>query len=126
MNDIDLMTLKLLSSKKKYNQYLANTGETNNSKYKNAVLSNVNGIKAVLSKYLLDPETQICNDLDNAVETCFKAVLDHLTNVKESEKEENEHVDSVYDTGNLGTCEDDNNDTAHEEIDESALEYLRV
>jgi len=97
MNDIDLMTLKLLSSKKKYNQYLANTGETDNSKYKNAVLSNVDGIKSILGKYLQDPELQICNDLDNAVEQCFKAVLDHLSNMERVEEYENENVDSTYD-----------------------------
>jgi hypothetical protein len=124
MNDIDLMTLKLLSSKKKYNQYLANAGETDNSKYKNAVLNNVDGIKAVLSKYLLDPEMQICNDLDNAVEQCFKAVLDHLTNVEESKEEEyeNENVDSTYDY--VEPKEEEQEEQS--EISDAALEYLRV
>lgn len=121
MNDIDLMTLKLLSSKKKYNQYLANTGETDNSKYKNAVLSNVDGIKSILGKYLQDPETQICNDLDNTVEQCFKAVLDHLSNMERVEEYENENVDSTYDyvEGAKEPKED-------ESYDESALEYLRI
>ena len=124
MNDIDLMTLKLLSSKKKYNQYLANTGETYNSKYKNAVLDNVDGIKAILGKYLKDPETQICNDLDNAVEQCFKAVLDHLTNMEQMDQEENENenVDSTYDYIEPKEPEEEQ----ESEISESALEYLRV
>ena len=121
MNDIDLMTLKLLSSKKKYNQYLANTGETDNSKYKNAVLSNVNGIKSILGKYLQDPETQICNDLDNAVEQCFKAVLDHLSNMERVDEYENENVDSTYDY-----VEGAEEPKVDESYDESALEYLRV
>jgi hypothetical protein len=120
MNDIDLMTLKLLSSKKKYNQYLANAGETDNSKYKNAVLSNVDGIKSILGKYLQDPETQICNDLDNAVEQCFKAVLDHLSNMERVEEYENENVDSTYDYNeNKPVYEED-------EVPEKAMEYLRV
>ncbi len=122
MNDIDLMTLKLLSSKKKYNQYLANTGETYNSKYKNAVLDNVDGIKAVLSKYLKDPETQICNDLDNAVEQCFKAVLDHITNMEQMDQEDDENVDSTYDYIEPKEPEKEQ----EREISESALEYLRV
>ncbi len=121
MNDIDLMTLKLLSSKKKYNQYLANAGETNNSKYKNAVLSNIDGIKEVLGRYLRDPETQICNDLDNAIEACFKAVLDHLTNMEQMEKEENENVDSTYDYQEPNECEEEEC-----EVSEEAFEYLRV
>ncbi len=121
MNEIDLMTLKLLSSKKKYNQYLANTGVEDNSKYKNAVLLNATNIKQVLAKYLEDPDTQIKTDLDNAVEQCFKAVLDHLDNVKHMDQYDNENVDSVYDY-----VEPSEPNEPDESYDEKALEYLRV
>lgn len=120
MNDIDLMTLKLLSSKKKYNQYLANTGADDNSKYKNAVLSHTAQIKQILGKYLEDPETQIRTDLDNAVEQCFKAILDHLTYTKQMDQDDDENVDSVYDYQEPKEPEED------ESYDEKALEYLRV
>jgi hypothetical protein len=81
MNDIDALTLKLLTSKKKYNTYLETVEPDNGSKireYCNAVKTNKDRIKVLLAKYLDDPETQITNELDDSVESCLKELLRHL------------------------------------------------
>ena len=81
MNDIDALTLKLLTSKKKYNTYLETVEPDNGAKirdYCNAVKTNKDRIKVLLAKYLDDPETQITNELDDSVESCLKELLRHL------------------------------------------------
>lgn len=81
MNDIDALTLKLLTSKKKYNTYLETVEPDNGAKirgYCDAVKTNKDRIKVLLTKYLDDPETQITNELDDSVESCLKELLRHL------------------------------------------------
>ena len=81
MNDIDALTLKLLTSKKKYNTYLETVEPDNGAKireYCDAVKTNKDRIKVLLAKYLDDPETQITNELDDSVESCLKELLRHL------------------------------------------------
>ena len=81
MNNIDALTLKLLTSKKKYNTYLETVEPDNGAKirdYCNAVKTNKDRIKVLLAKYLDDPETQITNELDDSVESCLKELLKHL------------------------------------------------
>ena len=81
MNDIDALTLKLLTSKKKYNTYLETVEPDTASKirgYCDAIHLNKDRIKVLFAKYLDDPETQITNELDDSVECCLKELLRHL------------------------------------------------
>lgn len=81
MNDIDALTLKLLTSKKKYNTYLGTVEPDTASKirgYCDAIHANKDRIKVLFAKYLDDPETQITNELDDSVESCLKELLRHL------------------------------------------------
>ena len=81
MNDIDALTLKLLTSKKKYNTYLG-TVEPDKAfeirKYCDAIHANKGRIRALFDKYMEDPEIQITNELDDSVECCLKELLRHL------------------------------------------------
>ncbi len=81
MNDIDALTLKLLTSKKKYNTYLEKVEPDTASKireYCDAIHANKDRIRALFDKYMEDPEIQITNELDDSVESCLKELLRHL------------------------------------------------
>jgi len=114
MNDIDALTLKLLTSKKKYNTYLETVEPDNGAKirgYCDAVKTNKDRIKVLLAKYLDDPETQITNELDDSVESCLKELLRHL----EARDRESKSARNDYDEQD----EEEESENAEEEIEES-------
>ena len=114
MNDIDALTLKLLTSKKKYNTYLETVEPDNGAKireYCDAVKTNKDRIKVLLAKYLDDPETQITNELDDSVESCLKELLRHL----EARDRESKSARNDYDEQD----EEEEGENAEEEIEES-------
>ena len=116
MNDIDALTLKLLTSKKKYNTYLETVEPDNGAKirgYCNAVKTNKDRIKVLLAKYLDDPETQITNELDDSVESCLKELLRHL----EARDRESKSARNDYDEQDEETSE--GREDEFEEIEES-------
>jgi len=81
MNEIDQLTLKLLTSKKRYNNYLATANPDKSveiEEYKNKVKKNVPRIKKLIGKYLEDPETQTNNEIDDMLESCFKILIKHF------------------------------------------------
>jgi hypothetical protein len=81
MNEIDSLTLKLLTSKKKYNCYLE-TMEPDKSAEINIFYSKVKKYKQpileMFEKYLEDPESQTANEVDDAIEYCLKSMVKHL------------------------------------------------
>jgi hypothetical protein len=81
MNAIDELTLKLLTSKKKYNNYLANAMPDKSVEIKtfyDKIEKLRPRIQTLLGKYLDDPATQTTNELDDAVEHCLRAAVKHL------------------------------------------------
>ena len=81
MNALDELTLKLLTSKKKYNNYLANAMPDKSVEIKtfyDKVATLRPRIQTLLGKYLDDPATQMTNELDDAVEQCLRAAVKHL------------------------------------------------
>lgn len=81
MNALDELTLKLLTSKKKYNNYLANAMPDKSAEIKtfyDKVATLRPRIQTLLGKYLDDPATQTTNELDDAVEQCLRAAVKHL------------------------------------------------
>ncbi len=107
MNDIDALTLKLLTSKKKYNTYLETVEPDNGAKireYCNAVKTNKDRIKVLLAKYLDDPETQITNELDDSVESCLKELLRHLEARDRESKSASYDYDEQDDDGPSFLC----------------------
>ena len=81
MNAIDELTLKLLTSKKKYNNYLANAMPDKSAEIKtfyDKIEKFRPRIQTLLGKYLDDPATQTTNELDDVIEQCLRTVVKHL------------------------------------------------
>lgn len=81
MNALDELTLKLLTSKKKYNNYLANAMPDKSVEIKtfyDKVAKFRPRIQTLLGKYLDDPATQTTNELDDVIEQCLRAAVKHL------------------------------------------------
>ena len=81
MNALDELTLKLLTSKKKYNNYLANMMPDKSAEIKtfyDKVAKMRPRIQTLLGKYLDDPATQTTNELDDVIEQCLRSVVKHL------------------------------------------------
>ena len=81
MNAIDQLTLKLLTSKKRYNNYLANANPEKSSEiqeYNQKVQKYIPRIKKLIGKYLENPETQTSNEIDDMLESCFKILIRHF------------------------------------------------
>jgi hypothetical protein len=81
MNALDELTLKLLTSKKKYNNYLANAMPDKSVEVKtfyDKIAKFRPRIQTLLGKYLDDPASQTTNDVDDAVEQCLRTVVKHL------------------------------------------------
>ena len=81
MNALDELTLKLLTSKKKYNNYLANMMPDKSEEVRtfyDKVAKMRPRIQTLLGKYLDDPATQTTNELDDVVEQCLRTVVKHL------------------------------------------------
>ena len=81
MNDIDALTLRLLTSKKRYNSYLATANPDKSAEiqeYYNKVSRNKRRMKEIIGRYLDNPETETNNEIDDMFETCFKTLLKHF------------------------------------------------
>jgi hypothetical protein len=81
MNALDELTLKLLTSKKKYNNYLANMMPDKSAEVRtfyDKVAKMRPRIQTLLGKYLDDPTTQTTNELDDVIEQCLRSVVKHL------------------------------------------------
>ena len=107
MNEIDSLTLKLLTSKKKYNCYLE-TIEPDKSAEINEFYAKVKKYKQpileMFEKYLEDPESQTANEVDDAIEYCLKSMVKHL----EIRSSENKAAKNDY----------DEKDSSEEEVEE--------
>ncbi len=81
MNGIDELTLRLLTSKKKYNAYLETVEPDKSAEirdYCKSVNKNKKRIITLFESYLDDPEKQTTNELDDAIEFCLKEFLKHF------------------------------------------------
>ena len=98
MNEIDLLTLKLLTSKRQYNHYLANANPEKSAEieeYKQKVEKYVPKMKTLIGKYFENPETQTSNDVDDVIENCFKTLIKHFE-MQDFEKEEEEEEETLF------------------------------
>ena len=111
MNEIDKLTLKLLTSKKKYICYLE-TIEPDKSAEINEFYAKVKKYKQpileMFEKYLEDPESQTANEVDDAIEYCLKSMVKHL----EIRTQENKAAKNDYDE------QDSSEEEAEEELEE--------
>ena len=117
MNELDALTLQLLSSKKRYNKYLesAQPNKANEiqefygkiRKYRLHILKTVN-------KYLDKPETQTTTDVDENIEACFKTLIRHYEILN---KEQKSYLNDYDETD---SSDDEADADANEDADEDA------
>ncbi len=121
MNEIDQLTLKLLTSKKRYNNYLATANPDKSveiEEYKNKVKKNVPRIKKLIGKYLEDPETETSNDIDDIIESCFKTLIKHFEMQDYEEKCAKHGYDETDSSEEEETLFENEEDKKEEEYDE--------
>lgn len=125
MNEIDQLTLKLLTSKKRYNNYLATANPDKSveiEEYKNKVKKNVPRIKKLIGKYLEDPETETSNDIDDIIESCFKTLIKHFEMQDYEEKCAKHGYDETDSSEEEETLFENEEDKKEEEEDEEEEE----
>lgn len=133
MNGIDELTLRLLTSKKKYNAYLETVEPDKSAEirdYCKSVKKNKKRIITLFESYLDDPEKQTTNELDDAIEFCLKEFLKHFDMRDREDKsarndydETSEGSDSCeatkeHDESEEESCEKDEHDESEEETSE--------
>ena len=123
MNELDALTLQLLSSKKRYNKYLesAQPNKANEiqefygkiRKYRSRILQTVN-------KYLDKPETQTTTDVDETIEACFKTLIRHYEILN---KEQKSYLNDYDETDSLDDEVDADAEDEDADADEDASLY---
>ena len=122
MNGIDELTLRLLTSKKKYNAYLETVEPDKSAEirdYCKSVKKNKKRIITLFESYLDDPEKQTTNELDDAIEFCLKEFLKHFDNSVNKRDREDKSARNDYDETSEGSdsCEATKE---HDESDEES------
>ena len=130
MNALDEMTLMLLSSKKKYNNYLANAKPDKMIEVRafyDKIAKFRPKIQTLLGRYLNDPTTQTTNEVDDAIENCLRTIVKHLeirdyeNRCPDDETDSSEEEEVVL-FGEACATEDTNEDDATEVTNEDANE----
>jgi hypothetical protein len=116
MNDLDVLTLQLLSSKKRYNQYLENTQPNKANEiqeFYGKIRKYKSRIRQTMEKYLENPETQTTTDVDDVIETCFKTLITHyeiLNREHKSYLKDYDETDSTEDEDEVNAKEEEEQD----------------
>ena len=128
MNGIDELTLRLLTSKKKYNAYLETVEPDKSAEirdYCKSVKANRKRIITLFESYLDDPEKQTTNELDDAIELCLKEFLKHFEiRDREDKSARNDYDETDESDEGSNSCEatkeTDESDEGREEETEKA------
>ena len=116
MNDLDVLTLQLLSSKKRYNQYLENAQPNKANEiqeFYGKIRKYKSRIRQTMEKYLENPETQTTTDVDDVIETCFKTLITHyeiLNREQKSYLNDYDETDSTEDEDEVNAKDEDEED----------------
>lgn len=129
MNELDALTLQLLSSKKRYNKYLesAQPNKANEiqefygkiRKYRSRILQTVN-------KYLDKPETQTTTDVDETIEACFKTLIRHYEILNKEQKSYLNDYDETDSSEDEDADADANASLEDEDDADASLEDTRL
>lgn len=131
MNALDELTLKLLTSKKKYNNYLANAMPDKSVEiqtFYDKVAKFRPRIQTLLGKYLDDPAAQTTNDVDDAVEQCLRTVVKHLemrdyeNKCADDETDSSEEEEVLFQTQVERACKEVSDQRSLEETDQRSLD----
>lgn len=80
MNELDVLTLQLLSSKKRYNKYLEQAQPDKSKEiqeYHGKIRKHHSKIIEMIETYLDKPNTQTTTEVDEIIEACFKTLIKH-------------------------------------------------
>jgi hypothetical protein len=116
MNNLDVLTLQLLSSKKRYNQYLENAQPNKANEiqeFYGKIRKYKSKIRQTMEKYLENPETQTTTDVDDVIEACFKTLITHYEILNR------EHKSYLNDYDEKDSTEDEDEEHAKEEEEEN-------
>lgn len=119
MNEIDALTLKLLTSKKRYNSYLATANPDKSAEiqeYYEKIRRNKSRMKQMIGKYIDNPETETNNEIDDMFENCFKTLLKHF----EMQDYEDKCAKHGYDA--TDSSEEDEQMFAQAEVDDAEVD----
>lgn len=124
MNDIDALTLKLLTSKKRYNNYLATANPDKSAEiqeYYEKVGRNKTRMKEIIGKYLENPATETSNDIDDMFESLFKMLIKHFE-MKDYEDKCARHGYDETDSSEEDEQMFANNESRHDDAEEQEEE----
>jgi hypothetical protein len=131
MNDLDILTLQLLSSKKRYNQYLENSQPNKANEiqeFYGKIRKYKTRIHQTIDKYLEHPDIQTTTEVDESIEACFKTLIKHYEILNRENKSYLNDYDETDSSDKEDTMFADKEDTmfAEEEgeADEEDLEEV--
>jgi hypothetical protein len=113
MNELDVLTLQLLSSKKRYNKYLEQAQPDKSKEiqeYHGKIRKHHSKIIEMIETYLEKPNTQTTTEVDEIIEACFKTLIKHyemlnrehksfLRDYDETDSSDNEEEEEEPDEG---------------------------
>jgi len=105
MNELDVLTLQLLSSKKRYNKYLEQAQPDKSKEiqeYHGKIRKHHSKIIEMVELYLDKPNTQTTTEVDEIIEACFKTIIKHYEMLNREHKaflKDYDETDSSDDEG---------------------------
>ena len=118
MNELDVLTLQLLSSKKRYNKYLEQAQPDKSKEiqeYHGKIRKHHSKIIEMIEKYLEKPNTQTTTEVDEIIEACFKTLIKHYEMLN---REHKSFLRDYDETDSSDNEEPDNEEPDNEEPDE--------
>ena len=118
MNELDVLTLQLLSSKKRYNKYLEQAQPDKSKEiqeYHGKIRKHHSKIIEMIETYLEKPNTQTTTEVDEIIEACFKTLIKHYEMLN---REHKSFLRDYDETDSSDNEEPDNEEPDNEEPDE--------
>jgi hypothetical protein len=125
MNELDVLTLQLLSSKKRYNKYLEQAQPDKSKEiqeYHGKIRKHHSKIIEMIETYLEKPNTQTTTEVDEIIEACFKTIIKHYEMLNREHKaflKDYDETDSSDDEGEVeGEAGEDEGEVEVEDDDD--------
>jgi hypothetical protein len=118
MNELDVLTLQLLSSKKRYNKYLEQAQPDKSKEiqeYHGKIRKHHSKIIEMVETYLDKPNTQTTTEVDEIIEACFKTLIKHYEMLNREHKAFLKDYDENDSSDNEGEDEGEDEDEVEED-----------
>lgn len=122
MNELDVLTLQLLSSKKRYNKYLEQAQPDKSKEiqeYHGKIRKHHSKIIEMIETYLEKPNTQTTTEVDEIIEACFKTLIKHYEMLNREHKSFLRDYDETDSSDN--EVEEEEPDEGVDEVEEEDL-----